>query len=275
MKVLLTGNHGRLGPSIERRLLEDNHEVTGFDLESGDDILDAAAVVRAARGMTAIVHVAGVAGDRGRSASDVIAINLSGTANVLIAAEAQGVARVIYMSSGRALGMLERDADYLPLDDDHRGLPSVPYALSKWLSEEMCQAFTARTGVKTICLRPVQVFNDADYLKTRAEQSAPLHPGSVWSLGVHINVLDVAEAVAAAIRCDARPHARMLLCAPDIAADRPTLELVAERVPHIPWRGGDEYRADPFRSLIDIRKAERILGWKPIHTWPGRPAARR
>jgi nucleoside-diphosphate-sugar epimerase len=91
---------------------------------------------------------------------------------------------------------------------------------------------------------------------------------------VHIHVLDVAEAVAAAIRCDAPPHTRMLLCAPDIASDRPTLELVAERVCHISWRGGDDFRADPFRSLVDIRKAERIMGWKPIHTWPGRPAAK-
>jgi len=270
MKVLLTGNRGRLGPSIERRLLEDGHQVSGFDLESGDDILDAAAVMRAAKGMQAIIHVAGIAGDRGRSSSDVLAVNLSGTANVLVAAEAQDVARVIYMSSGRALGMLERDPDYLPLDDDHRGLPSAPYALSKWLSEEMCQAFTARTGVTTICLRPVQVFDDADYQKALARPNALFQHGSVWSLGVHINVLDVAEAVAAALRCDAPPHTRILLSARDIAADRLTLELVAERVPHIPWRGGDEYRADPFRSLIDIRKAERILGWKPIHTWPGR-----
>jgi UDP-glucose 4-epimerase len=275
MKVLLTGNRGRLGPSIGRRLLEDGHEVSGFDLESGDDILDAGAVMRAAKGVNAIVHVAGVAGDRGRPASEVLAVNLSGTANVLIAAETQGVERVIYLSSGRALGMLERDADYLPLDDDHRGLPSVPYALGKWLCEEMCQAFTARTGVKTICLRPVQVFNDSDYEKALAQSTVPFRPGSVWSLGVHIHVLDVAEAVAAAVHCDAPPHTRMLLCAPDIASDRPTLELVAERVPHIPWRGGDDFRADPFQSLVDIRKAERILGWKPIHTWPGRPAADR
>ena len=100
MKVLLTGNRGRLGPSIERRLLEDGHAVAGFDLESGDNILDAAAVMRAANGVNAIVHVAGVAGDRGRPASEVLAVNLSGTANVLIAAETQGVERVVYLSIG-------------------------------------------------------------------------------------------------------------------------------------------------------------------------------
>jgi UDP-glucose 4-epimerase len=270
MKVLLTGNRGRLGPSIERQLLRDGHEVHGFDLETGNNILDAAAVARAAAGMQTIVHVAGIAGDRGRSAADILAVNLTGTANVLLAAETERVARVVYMSSGRALGMLEREADYLPLDDNHRGLPSAPYALSKWLAEEMCEAFTNRTGVQTVCLRPVQVFDQADYQKTLATGNSASRSGNAWSLGVHLNVLDLAEAVSAAVSCRAPAHSRILLCAADIASTKPTLQLVAERAPQIPWRGGQEYATDPFRSLIDISKAQQILNWRPVHTWPGR-----
>jgi UDP-glucose 4-epimerase len=270
MKILLTGNRGRLGPSIEHQLLKNGHEVRGFDLEAGDNVLDAAAVARAARGMQTIVHVAGIAGDRGRSAADILAVNLVGTANVLIAAETEGVARVVYMSSGRALGLLEREADYLPLDDNHRGLPSAPYALSKWLSEEMCEAFTTRSGVQTLCLRPVQVFDQSDYQNGLASEKSSFSTGGVWALGVHINVLDLAEAVSAAVTCTAPAHSRMLLCAADIAAAQPTLQLVAEHASHIPWRGGREYATDPFRALIDIRKAQQILNWRPMRTWPGR-----
>jgi nucleoside-diphosphate-sugar epimerase len=270
MKVLLTGSRGRLGPAIHRRLTKDAHEVTGFDLEAGDDVLDASAVATAARGQTAIVHVAGAAGDRSRAPAEILKLNLVGMANVLLAAEAQGVERVIYLSSGRALGLLERDADYLPMDDAHRGLPSAPYALSKWLSEEMCEAFTARTGVKTLCLRPVQVFDKDDYAKAIARVDAT-NENSVWALGVHIDVRDVADAVAAAVSCDCPAHARVLLSAPDIASVRPTLEIVAARAPRVPWRGGVEYQEDPFRSLIDLGNAKRILGWQPRHRWPGRP----
>jgi nucleoside-diphosphate-sugar epimerase len=39
----------------------------------------------------------------------------------------------------------------------------------------------------------------------------------------------------------------------------------------VAWRGGAEYEDDPFRSLIDIARARRVLGWAPRHTWPGRP----
>jgi hypothetical protein len=48
------------------------------------------------------------------------------------------------------------------------------------------------------------------------------------------------------------------------------MKLVAERVPQVRWSGDQSYRADPYRSLVDTTKAQRLLGWKPIHTWPGR-----
>ena len=46
---------------------------------------------------------------------------------------------------------------------------TLPYGLSKWLAEEMCEAFTARTGIETLCLRPVQVF-DAEGYEAAARQ---------------------------------------------------------------------------------------------------------
>lgn len=270
MRILVTGHRGRIGPAIADRLAADRHTVRGFDLADGNDIMDAAAVRRAADGMDMIVHVAGLAGDRPAAPADVMAVNLIGTSNVLLAAEAASVGRVVYMSSGRSLGLLERDPDYLPLDDDHRGLPSQPYALAKWLAEEMCAAFTHRTGVETICLRPVAVFSDADY--ARALQAPEPAAGALWPLGVHLHVLDLADAVAAAVGCRPVGHCRLLLCAADIADRRPTLDRVAARLPHVAWRGGDEFRRDPYRALVDISRAQKVLDWSPRRTWPGRAA---
>ncbi len=50
--------------------------------------------------------------------------------------------------------------DYLPVDDNHPLRAARPYALSKRLAEEMCAAWTARTGIPTIVLRPVMIVND-------------------------------------------------------------------------------------------------------------------
>jgi nucleoside-diphosphate-sugar epimerase len=271
MKVLFTGHRGRLGPTSVERLRSDGHEVAGFDLADGNDIMDPAAIRRAARGADAIVHSAGLPEDRNGPPADTLAINLAGTSNTLVAAEQEGVKRVVFLSSGKSLGMIERDPDYLPVDDDHRGLATRPYGLSKWLAEEMCAAFTQRTGIATICLRPVAVFDGAGYARMIQAPPAPMSPGHSWHMGVHIDLRDVADAIARAVSCPSPGHARLLLCAADIADRRPTLELVAEHLPKVAWRGGAEYEDDPFRSLIDIARARRVLGWAPRHTWPGRP----
>jgi len=269
--VLLTGHRGRLGSVIGEHLCSLGHEVRGFDLAEGGDTLDAAAVKQAARGVTAIVHVAGVAGDRPASPEAIMAANVLGTWHVLLAAEAAGVRRVVYLSSGKALGLLERDPDYLPVDDDHRGLPALPYALSKWLAEEMCAAFSARTGIQTLCLRPVQVF-DAESYAAVAGHTWQASGGGHWHLGVHIDVRDVATACAAALTCTASRHERLLLSAADIAAHEPTRELVSKYLPEVEWRGGAEYDRDPYRSLVDSGRARRVLGWTPRHKWAARRA---
>lgn len=268
MIVLLTGHRGRLGSVIGEHLRSAGHEVRGFDLTEGGDILDAVSVEEAARDVAAIVHIAGIAGDRPAAPDAVMAANVLGTWHVLLAAESARVPRVVYMSSGKALGLLERDPDYLPVDDDHRGLPSLPYALSKWLAEEMCAAFSARTGIQTLCLRPVQVFDAESYAAAARRTAIP--GGGHWHLGVHIDVRDVAAACAAALNCPAPRHERLLLSAPDIADHRPTRELVARYLPNVEWRGGAEYDRDPYKALVDCGRAGRILGWTPKHTWPQR-----
>ena len=270
MIVLLTGHRGRLGPLIVETLGRAGHEVRGFDLADGGDIRNAAALAEAARGAQAIVHAAGLADDRNGSPADIMSINLLGTWNVLLAAEANEIRRVVYFSSGKALGMLERNPDYLPMDDDHRGLPTRPYGLSKWLAEEMCAAFTQRTGIDTICLRPVAVFDAEGYERTLQNPASSAAPGTIWHMGVHIDVRDVAEATLRAIGTTFRGHVRLLLSASDIAAPHPTLRLVAERLPYIEWRGGREFSDEPFRSLIDCSRAREVLGFRPRHGWPGR-----
>lgn len=268
MIVLLTGSSGRIGVAAHRALTQAGHEVRGFDLAQGLDVRDASAVLRAAAGADVIVHAAGLADDRCANPADIMAVNILGTWNTLLAAEQHGIGRVVVFSSGKALGMLERDPDYLPMDDAHRGLPTRPYGLSKWLAEEMCAAFTRRTGIDTLCLRPVAVFDAAGYEQQIDAPRRPPTPGAVWHLGVHIAMDDVAQATVAALSTGFRGHARLLLCADDIADRRPVGELVAEHLPQVPWRCAPG--PDPWHSLVDTGAAQRVLGFRPRHRWPGR-----
>jgi len=246
-----------------------------FDLASGDDVRDAAAVSDAARGVDAIVHSAGIPDDTAdwALASQTLPVNVTGTWNVLLAARDRGVPRVVALSSGKALGMLERDPDYLPVDDAHRGRPSLPYSLSKWLLEEMCEAFSLETGVTTICLRPVLVLDPTRYPLLASGSELPPAPGArSWHLGVWIDAGDVASAVAASLTCPDPGHARLLLCASDIGSERTTAELVAEHLPGVPWRG-PALEPGSRRALVDSSRARELLGWEPRLTWADRHAA--
>lgn len=269
MRVLLTGDKGALGGVVRTELESGGHEVTGFDLASGHDVRDAAAFAAAASGHDAIVHLAGLPGDQEEHPDQVMSINLVGTWNALLAARAAGVSRVVYASSGKSLGMLERDPDYLPVDDRHRGLPSQPYALSKWLAEEMCEAFTRATGIATICLRPVFVADERAWRSLGGHHELPPDRGAAWHLGVVVDVRDVAAAFSGALTCPDPGHVRLLLCADEIASDRPTIEVVREHLPHVSWPNG-EPAGDSFAALVDTSAARAVLGWTPKYGWSDR-----
>lgn len=274
MRVLLTGDRGIVGRPTRAALERDGHEVVGFDLASGDDILDAAAVRAAASGCDAIVHLAGIPGDREDIPDQVMQVNVGGTWNVLLAAQAEGVGRVVHASSGKALGMLERDPRYLPIDDAHPGLPARPYGLSKWLSEEMCEAVTRDSGLETICLRPVYVVEPREWAELAGLREMGPARGTAWHLAVFVDVRDVADAFALAVACPPPPdgHARLLLCGEDVASDRPAAELVAEHVPDVPWRDGVPPPPGTRTALADCSAARRLLGWSPRYRWADRAA---
>jgi nucleoside-diphosphate-sugar epimerase len=62
---------------------------------------------------------------------------------------------------------------------------------------------------------------------------------------------------------------RLLLCADEIASARPTAELVAERLPGVPWRDGVPYPAGTRAALVDCTAARQVLGWAPRRGWGG------
>jgi nucleoside-diphosphate-sugar epimerase len=273
MRVLVTGHKGLIGSVVAALLQEQGDEVIGFDRVEGQDILDLPALQAATRGCDALVHLAAYPSlTPGISAEELMTVNVVGTANILNAAALAGVQRVVYMSSVQALGIFvgDRAPDYLPIDDEHPTYPKTPYALSKRLSERLCQSFTQTTGIPTICLRPPGVFTEHTYERIRAARRAnPAFEWTpYWEYGAFIDVRDVARAVACALRCPDPRYVTLLLCAEDISSATETGRNLALRLhPDVPWRGGVEYEADPFLALVDTHKARETLGWMPLYRW--------
>jgi len=147
--VLLTGAAGQVGRASARRLEEDGWSVRPFDLADGDDLRDEAAVHEAAHGCDVIVHAGAIAHDDNGTPADIVSTNVLGTWHVLLAAERHSISRVTYFSSCQVFGFAggEGEPAYLPVDDRHPLLAARPYGMSKRLAEEMCAAWTSRTGI--------------------------------------------------------------------------------------------------------------------------------
>lgn len=206
-KLLLTGSSGGVGRATRPVLEAAGWTVVPFDIADGDDVRDEAAVLRAMRGCAAVVHAGAIPHDTEGTPADIVATNVLGTWHVLLAAEAHSVARVVYFSSAQVFGFADGEGtpEYLPVDDAHPLRAARPYGMSKRLAEQMCAAWTSRTGIPTVVLRPVLILTDSGLREVTEDD---------LDLGAFVHVDDVATAVLRALTVDVAGHARVTVCGP-------------------------------------------------------------
>jgi UDP-glucose 4-epimerase len=177
MRTLVTGGGGFIGSHVVDALVERGDEVTVLDdvstgrrenleraLSNGaefvdGDIRDAAALAELCDRVRpeAIFHLAAQIDVRTSVADPAFdaRVNVEGTVNVLRAAQASGVRRVINTSSG---GAIYGEGQTIPAPEDHPVAPESPYGLSKFCAENYCELFTRLHGLSTVSLRYGNVY---------------------------------------------------------------------------------------------------------------------
>lgn len=256
MRVLVTGSCGLVGSRVCAELRSLGHGVIEVDRAIGRDIL-----APLPRDFDVAVHAAALMEDE----ADLHEVNVAGTANVLAAARGK---RVLFLSSVDVLGVFkgERAPDYLPLDGSHPCYATTEYGRSKVEAEALCRSH----DVPAVILRPPGVWDETTYARILAHRAwrASFEWDPFWEYGAFIDVRDLASACIAALTCPLDSHATLLVTSADITTSgRTSRELAAFVHPHVEWRGGPEYDTEPFRTLLDIEPAKRMLGWEPRHTW--------
>ncbi len=171
-RYLVTGVAGFIGRSIAAALLARGESVRGIDsfitgrrenlagLDAMEflegDLADPAVCALACAGIEIVFHEAALASVP-RSVADPVGTNVNcvdATVNLLVAARAAGVRRVIYAGSSSVYG----ESPLLPKQEDMRPDPISPYAVAKLAGEHYMQSFARVYGLETVTLRYFNVF---------------------------------------------------------------------------------------------------------------------
>ena len=289
---LVTGSAGFIGRSIAAALLARGETVRGIDnfiagkrsnlvgLEAMEfiegDLANPAACAQACDGVEFVFHEAALASVP-RSVDDPVATNVNcidATLNVLVAAHAAGVRRVVYAGSSAAYG----DAPTLPKVESMLPDPISPYAVAKLAGEHYLRCFTRVYGLETVVLRYFNVFGP--YQDPTSHYSGVLaifcrrmlsgDPITIYGDGEQSRDFTyIDNVVNANLLAAAAPAQKVSGCMMNLATGkRITLNEIfkilqeltgyKDQPAYAPTRAGDIRD-----SLADIKLAQELLGYKP------------
>lgn len=282
MKIIVTGGAGFIGSHLVDRLVADGHRVTVIDNLSSGNIKNLASVAPKIRFITAditssrlifrdcdwVFHLA--------ARADIVpsitmpklyhATNVTGTINVLEAARLGRVKRFVYAASSSCYGVPER----YPTDESAPIAPMYPYALTKYLGELTVLHWGQVYKLPVVSLRLFNAYGPRSRTSglygavfgTFLAQKLAGKPFTVVGDGTQKRdftyVTDVVHAFIKAAESSVKNEVI------NIGTGKPQsintlVKLIGGQVTYISKRPGE-----PDRTQTDIRKAKRLLHWKPI-----------
>jgi len=283
MKGLITGGAGFIGSHLAELLISEGHEVVVVDnLRSGRmsnlsglpltfhkvDIRDAQALKDAFDGVDWVFHLAGLA-DVVPSIEQPLEyhqVNVDGTFNVLECSRAAGVKRFIYAASSSCYGFPYE----IPTTEQASIAPQHPYALSKYLGEQLVLHWNKIYSLPTMSLRLFNVYGPRS--RTTGSYGAVFgvflaqklyhKPFTVVGDGTQSRdftyVTDIAQAFYQAAQSPFSGEVLNVGSGTQQSINR-LVELLDGDVIHIPKRPGE-----PDQSLADTSKIHTLLGWEPL-----------
>jgi GDP-4-dehydro-6-deoxy-D-mannose reductase len=155
MRALITGGKGFVGNWLASHLKDAGDEVVVIDVET--DVADGAALRRVVADSRpeAIYHLAALThvGESWENPSQVLRVNVLGTAELLAAARTLELApTVLVVSSAEVYGVVT--PEQLPLAEDTPTAPATPYAASKLAAEAVALQAWRGYGQPVIVVRP-------------------------------------------------------------------------------------------------------------------------
>lgn len=284
MKTIITGGAGFIGSHLAELLIEKGHDVLVVDnLLSGRlknlqsipehsrfgfvqaDIRDAASLEPLFEGVDWVFHLAGLADivPSIEMPAQYYSTNVTGTFNVLECARRYGAKRVLYAASSSSYGI----PDIYPTPESSPIKPQYPYALTKYMGEELVMHWANVYKLPAISLRLFNVFGTRS--RTSGAYGAVFgvflaqklngRPFTVVGDGTQTRdftyVTDVAEAFLCAAESAISGEVMNVGSGNHYSVNR-LVELLGGDIEYITKRPGE-----PDCTFGDVTKIKNLLGW--------------
>ena len=290
-RILVTGGAGFVGAAVTRRLVDAGARVTVLDdLFTGkaDAIPTGASFIQGS--VTDVPLINELVGDHSLilhlAARNIIAstanplddyaTNIGGTLNVLMAARASKVDRVVYSSSASVYG----NPRSIPINEDDPLWTLSPYAVSKLGGENYCTAFAESYGLRVTTVRYSNVYGpgqrpDNPYCGVVSKFLVEAHAGRPITIhGDGEQTRDytyIDDAVEATLLAAVHPRAEGEVFNVGTGIETSVNRLAASigealevevDLRHVDRRDIDNIR----RRVVNIEKIRRMLRWTPQWT---------
>ncbi len=284
MRVGVTGGSGFIGSHVVDHLLAAGHDVVVLDHRvqphrkdvgfEDVDILDAASLVSATKGMDVIFHLAAVSNVDYAFRYPVYTVNLNvlGTTHVLEAARANAIRQVVFASTvwvytgTRGSGVLDEESPFYLPDAGH------VYTSTKIAAEMIIQNYGSLYGQNFTILRYGIPYGP----RMREELVIPIFVRRALA-GEPLTIRGSGEQYRNYVYIDDLAHAHLLVLGNEHAyrqvynlegKDPITIRMVAETVReviggHIRVETTEQRSGDYEGKIASAEKAAREIGWKP------------
>ena len=154
--------------------------------------------------------------------------------------------------------------EYIPIDEKHPLRPQDPYGLSKVIGEQICRTYSARYGIRTVCLRQPWIWVPEGSEREKYKALVSEHHKWCNNLWSFVHVYDAAQAHRLAVEKDLDSlHEVFFISAKDNWTGIDSKSLLKNYFPEVKNFAQDFTGA---ASLLSYRKAHEMLGYEPRHT---------